>query len=247
MCGGCFQNKVGLLFIACVRCGLKIRHHNDGVDRLYRSGWLAPLENLNLTGGTTPELAKNYSSELTRTLRLRNLRGLRILDFGGGRGEMARALVSDGAKVVVVDPYSHLQLRDTGLAAVESLEHLEGLERFHGAVAIDVIEHLTTPWEQLQTIRNLLAVGGWLYISTPNAGGLNARITRENWREAHNPSHLLLFTSSSMEKLLQKAGFNNYRRLRWRVNYSEKKSIRFKDWLLRSFWLDGVLRYLADV
>lgn len=235
------------VFQSCSDCGLMIRMRAGEVDRLYRSGWHHPLENMNLTGGTTPSLAGNYSVELLRTLGLKNLEGKNILDFGGGRGEMTLALQAAGAKVVTVDPYSYMQLRDEGLTAVESLEQLGKGEVFDGAIAIDVIEHLTTPWDELRKIRDLLRMNGWLYLSTPNGSSLNSRLNRDNWREALNPSHLLLFTPASLEKSLQKAGFEHRQRLQWRVNYSENRLIQVKDWFLRSVGLDGVLRYLARV
>jgi SAM-dependent methyltransferase len=241
------HKKTSDAFLSCICCGLKIRCFTSEVEGLYRLGWLDPLENLNITGGTTQELGRNYTRELMRTLGLNNLAGKRILDFGGGRGEMAIALESAGAKVLTVDPYSHVQLKAKGIMAVESLEQVENGESFDGAVAIDVIEHLTTPWDDLISIRRLLTKSGWLYVSTPNGSGLNARINKGNWREALNPSHLLLFTPSSLERAIQKSGFKRYQRLRWRVDFSTNKLIQAKDWLLRAVWWDGVLRYLAFV
>jgi 2-polyprenyl-3-methyl-5-hydroxy-6-metoxy-1,4-benzoquinol methylase len=232
-------------FLSCVNCGLMVRREPENLQNLYRDGWKDPKERLGLTGGTTPKLAQNYVSELVYTLGLRDLNAKRILDFGGGRGEMARALEAAGAEVVIVDPYSYLELREKGLSSVESLADVKQVAGFDGAVAIDVIEHLFVPWEQLQEIKALLRVDGWLFISTPNAWGLNARLNRENWRERKNPAHVLLFTPPSLEKALQKVGFFRFQRLRWRVDFSENKLIQVKDWLLRSLWLDGVLRYLA--
>ena len=247
LCKGTLLGNLGGEFLACAGCGLWVRRSVGGMDDLYRSGWQSPLENLDLTGGTTPALGRNYVSELVIALGLKDLAGKRILDFGGGRGEMALALEAAGAKVVTVDPYSHAQLREKGLNAVESLAQLEKMDAFDGAIAIDVIEHLTPPWEQLRTIRSLLKAGGWFYLSTPNAAGLNARMNRADWREAHNPSHLYLFTPASMQNVLEKAGFARQRRLRLRVDYSDSWLIQAKDWMLRLVWLDGVLRYLAYV
>jgi 2-polyprenyl-3-methyl-5-hydroxy-6-metoxy-1,4-benzoquinol methylase len=247
LCQNTLQTKLAGEFFICNKCGLMVRKVADQVDKLYRSGWLDPLENLNLTGGTTPELSHNYSRELVRSLGFNNLDGKRILDFGGGRGEMALALEAAGAKVVIVDPYSQTQLKEKGMWAVGSLAQLANEEPFDGAVAIDVVEHLTAPWEELGQIRKLLKAGGWLYLSTPNGRGINARLNRGNWREALNPSHLLLFSPPAMEMALQKAGFSQTSRLRWRVAYSESKWIQGKDWFLRALWLDGVLRYLAYV
>jgi 2-polyprenyl-3-methyl-5-hydroxy-6-metoxy-1,4-benzoquinol methylase len=245
LCQSSLRGKPGAKFLSCNNCGLMIRRGESEVEGLYRSGWRTPIENLNLTGGTTPELGCNYTSELVRTLGLKNLVGKNILDFGGGRGEMALALQAAGARVVTVDPYSHVQLKEKGLLAVASLEQLSGGESFDGAVAIDVIEHLTSPWQELEMIRRLLRSDGWLYLSTPNGWGLNARVKRANWRETLNPSHLLLFTPPSVERTLMEAGFARCQRLRWRVDYSDNRLVQAKDWLLRLVWWDGVLRYLA--
>ncbi len=234
-----------LNFYPAVVCGLLIRSTKQEMDGLYQAGWQNPLENANLTGGTTPGLARNYTRELLRTLKLENLNGKKILDFGGGRGELTLALEEIGAQVVAVDPYSYVQLQKLGLTAIESLDQLGAGQSFDGAVAIDVIEHLTTPWEELGKIRALLVAGGWLYLSTPNGRGLNALVNHRKWREASNPSHLLLFTPNSVEKTLLKAGFAKYLRLRWRINYSGKMLVQVKDWFLRAIWRDGVLRYLA--
>jgi SAM-dependent methyltransferase len=247
LCQHPLKENFGPQFLACSECGLMVRTANVEVDDLYRSGWQTPLDNTNLTGGTTPGLAKNYTSELTRTLGLKNLAGKNILDFGGGRGEMTLALTAAGAKVVTIDPYSYTQLREHGMTAFESLEQLDNGLTFDGAVAIDVFEHLTDPWVTMEKIGRLLKVSGWLYLSTPNGESLNSRMNKGNWREAQNPSHLLLFTSSSLERTMQKAGFEHYRRLRWSVDFSENKLIQVKDWLLRAVWLDGVLRYIAYV
>jgi SAM-dependent methyltransferase len=247
LCQSTVSKKIGAEFQLCSVCGLMVRSGSAEVAGLYRSGWLSPLENLNLTGGTNPALARNYTRELTRSLGINNLEGKMILDFGGGRGEMALALIDAGAKVVTVDPYSNKQLQQKGLTAVESLKQLGDGKRFDGAIAIDVIEHLTTPWDELKEIKNLLKTNGWLYLSTPNGRSLNAQVNQANWREALNPSHLLLFTPPSIEMALRKAGFEHFKRLRWNVNYSENNMVRAKDWLLRTVWLDGVLRYIASV
>lgn len=232
-------------FHTCAKCGLKIRSGVHEMDHRYHSAWQTPLENLNLTGGTTARLANNYSTELIRDLGVKNLNGYRILDFGGGRGEMALSLQKFGAKVVVVDPYSCKQLKEKGLTAVPTLTDLAGGETFNGVIAIDVIEHLLTPWDELYLIRQLLGSQGFLYLSTPNGSSLNASINGSKWREALNPSHLLLFTPKSIELALKKAGFTNFQRLSWRVDYSENMLIQSKDWLLRMLKVDGVLRYLA--
>jgi len=149
---------------------------------LYTNSWQHPERSRSETGGTDLRLARIYAKLLARSLGLRDLKGLRILDFGAGRGDMLKALMELGAEVVGVEPYGLDFLRDQGFEAYEDISEVKG--DFDGIVTIDVIEHPRNPWDILKDLSNLLKVGGWIYVATPNPTGLNAKINRGNWREA---------------------------------------------------------------
>jgi hypothetical protein len=75
----------------CVRCQLVIRNpppSEEELRELYTQSWQRPLQHRSESGGTDGLLAKSYSVKLARSLRLTSFHGLKILDFGAGRGSV---------------------------------------------------------------------------------------------------------------------------------------------------------------
>lgn len=169
----------------------------------------------------------------------------KCLDYGGGRGEFALALINKGCKqVFVYEPFG--KVREIGATAwVTNKSDLEGMS-FGWIFLIEVIEHLRDPVGELKLIERLLAPGGKLFITTPNAKGLRARLDGCNWREAQNPTHLNLFTATALENCLQKAGFLKTVRLNRPVKYNATGISAVALSVTQFFGLDGGLRYIAQ-
>jgi SAM-dependent methyltransferase len=72
----------------------------------------------------------------------------------------------------------------------------------------DTIEHIARPRPYVEKAYSELAPGGCLVISTGDAGSRLARMRREKWRMVHPPTHLHYFTSASMRRMIEGAGFN---------------------------------------
>lgn len=236
------------VFRKCGHCGLVFRHPMptlQDLDALYNRSWEAPAKNSNETGGTTVDLAEVYASQLTKSLGRCDLRGLRILEYGAGRGEFLRALERRGAQVFALEPYGKEYLQQQGFPSFRAIEDLPEGVLFDGIVTIDVVEHEFAAWGVLRRLRPLLVHNGWLYVATPNPAGLNAKLTGERWREAQKPGHLLFFPPRTLERVLAEAGFARPQRLRWNVPYGTSLVTRLKDLMLSTLGLDGELRYLA--
>lgn len=230
----------------CRSCGLFFRNpmpSREELDNLYASSWSAPEEFTSETGGTDDRLAAIYSHKIALSLKRNDFRGLRILDFGAGRGAMLKALKNMGATVVGVDPYGAAYLQRCGFEAYRDLSEVSG--SFDGIVMIDVFEHLHEPWKLIRELYQVLSNGGWLYIATGNPLGLNARITKGNWREAKKPGHLLWPTPKLMEEILKWAGFREVKRLRWLIRFSSNPIRIVINYSTQIIGLDGELRYLA--
>jgi hypothetical protein len=90
---------------------------DEELDNLYQSSWKRPLDALTETGGTTPALADSHARHLTEALGRRDLKGVRILEFGAGRGEMVRATTALGAEVTPFEPYGSEFLQQVGYKA----------------------------------------------------------------------------------------------------------------------------------
>lgn|SRR5487761_1027760 len=232
----------------CDQCGLIFR--NPQPD----SAELGELYQLHYTqsniaagktemAGTTFELARRYADCLWNEI---GLTAKKVLEFGAGLGSFSTAFRERGADVIAVEPYAYDECRKAGIITYRSLEEVPTSLRFDAIVTVDVAEHLVRPWDTFGRLRELLNPGGWLYVSTLTANGLNARLTGKRWREVIKPTHLVFFTPKTLEHTLQAAGFEHYRRLKWYVRYSNNPIRRVEQFLLQASKLDGELRYLAQ-
>jgi len=218
---------------------------NEHLEELYEGSWAEPARNLNETGGTDAELARIYARKVALSLGRNDFCGLRLLEFGAGKGEMVAALRDLGANVCAVEPFGHRYLQQEGFPAVPSLDALPRGAKFDGILAIEVIEHLPSPWKEIAALRQLLKESGWLFVTTPNAAGLNAKLRGSRWREAQKPGHVVFFTPRNLESLLARCGYRCHRRLRWFIGYSSKPLRVWRDYTLQLLRLDGELRYMA--
>ncbi len=233
-------------FDLCRSCLLYFRNPmptENELRTLYEHSWSMPEAYTAETGGTDDQLANIYARSLARSLGKSDLKGLRILDFGAGRGAMLNALSRLGARACAVEPFGYAYLRSKGFEEVfSSLSDVRS--SFDGIIMIDVLEHLYTPWEILAKLRERLVEGGWFYIATGNPLGLNARLMKGKWREARKKEHLLFPSPSTMERMLIGAGFRRFQRLKWYIRYHPLPR-GVADYVLQATGLDGELRYLA--
>ena len=232
----------------CENCGLLFKHPfptSESLTEMYSESWQEPHKSIAATGGTNDSLASSYADKLVRTLGRDRLDGLKLLDFGAGRGAMLDALSTLGAEVYAIEPFGHVYLANRGYKVYNDLNNIPENLRFDGIISLDVIEHLETPAEVLTKLMRHLQQHGWLHLATPNAGSLNTMITGPAWREVQNEGHLTFFTPSSLEWLLAKCGYKNIRRLKWFIEYDTNPIRRLIHLMLQMCSLDGELRYLA--
>jgi SAM-dependent methyltransferase len=148
-----------------------------------------------------------------RVLGLAGTDSPRVLDVGGGSGEISARLLAaagPGTSVTVIDfdPEATEAARGRGLGAVTSrFEDFETAERFDVILMLNLIEHVADPVETMRHAGALLAPGGVLWIQTPNFRALDARIfRRHNWAGLHCPRHWVIFSRSGLEQALGRAG-----------------------------------------
>jgi SAM-dependent methyltransferase len=232
----------------CPDCGLLFRHPlptQQELSELYCKSWLDPGCHEAETGSTELDLAFLLARKIATTLRRRDFRGLRILEFGAGRGGMQAALGRLGANVVAVEPFGYEYLKSRGVTVYRSLDELPDTAGFDGIITLEVVEHLTSPWIELRQLRELLTPGGWLFVSTVNANGLNARLSRFRWREINKPGHVVFFGPRSMESLLSHCGYSDVQRLRWLIGYDKTSLRKLALYATQLLAIDGELRYMA--
>ena len=66
----------------------------------------------------------------------------------------------------------------------------------------DTIEHLLDPRAYLDRAHDVLADGGWLFLTTGDIGSVMARLRGARWRMIHPPSHLNYFSRETVTRLL---------------------------------------------
>jgi 2-polyprenyl-6-hydroxyphenyl methylase/3-demethylubiquinone-9 3-methyltransferase len=152
--------------------------------------------------------------------------GLRVLDVGCGRGQVAGWLLEKGCAVVGIDPSRSgvaLARRDFPRARFEVLAAQGDLlaelgERpFDAVTIIEVIEHVYDPREVIATCCRCLAPGGLLVCTTPYHGYLkNLAIALLGGFDKHvNPlshgGHIKFWSRSTLSQLLASAGFADLR------------------------------------
>ncbi len=77
-------------------------------------------------------------------------------------------------------------------------------------VAGEVIEHLDDPGRFLDGLHALVAPGGLLVVTTPNAAGLvNAAALLGNY-EVNHPDHIALYTCTTLDTMLRRHGWEPF-------------------------------------
>jgi 2-polyprenyl-3-methyl-5-hydroxy-6-metoxy-1,4-benzoquinol methylase len=132
--------------------------------------------------------------------------GKRVLDVGCGAGWFLRICKQLGAQTFGIEPsvFGARRSREAGLEVFNGMveDYLErhGQEQqFDVITANHVIEHAPDPVQTLRGMKRLLAPGGVLWVSVPNAGCYFSRRLGGQWHSADLPYHLQQFSPRSLE------------------------------------------------
>lgn len=159
--------------------------------------------------------ADNHRRTFRDRLRLmgdRTGRG-RLLDVGAATGFFVEQAIAAGwnAEGIEFSPWAARYAREVvGVPVREGTLEGAGFEAaaFDVVTMWEVIEHLPDPREVLNEIRRVLAPGGMLYLSTPDAGSAVARGLGKRWLGWKKiPEHLFYFDRPSLTQLLTSCGF----------------------------------------
>jgi SAM-dependent methyltransferase len=118
-----------------------------------------PLPNEGMVGGGN-EIPRNTEQNHLRISRIASLmegerkRDVNILDFGCGTGYLIRDLRSNGYQCDGFDAYN------------EAFSRLPEKNKYHIATAVEVIEHTSAPFVELDVVRRSLLLGGLVMIET---------------------------------------------------------------------------------
>jgi SAM-dependent methyltransferase len=136
-----------------------------------------------------------------------------VLDVGCGSGQTLLALREAGWRVngLEIDGSAVGAARAAGLDSVRQGDLLSAGypdERFDVVRFWHVLEHLSSPREQLQEARRILRPGGALVVGVPNFASLLSRRAGDRWFYLDVPRHLWHFTPGSLRALTSECGFD---------------------------------------
>jgi len=142
-----------------------------------------------------------------------------FLDIGCATGMLLEHLRAKGWQTQGVDickESAAYGIKKRGLnifaGALEAAHFADGF--FHAIHFSHLIEHITDPMALLKEVRRILAPGGYIVVTTPNAQGFQARLLGKRWRSAI-ADHLFLFTKKTLQQALEKTGFTIKQSLTW--------------------------------
>ena len=206
----------GYTIVACRGCGLRfLDPQPDAVslEQLYAETYYHSGDSVKLGYARYTAEAANWRATFRDRLRWLPPAPARVLDVGAAAGffvEQARAVGYDARGVEPSGWASGFardelgQPVDTGM--LEAQRYADA--SFDVVTMWEVIEHLPDPRAFLAEVSRVLAPGGTLAFSTPDAGSPAARLSGRRWLGWYKvPEHLWYFDKPSLRRLLAEAGF----------------------------------------
>jgi SAM-dependent methyltransferase len=203
----------------CGSCGhrhLGIAMTGEEIGTLYTRYY--PRASLDVDAWTPPREHSDFV-QWWRGLRSSAFRWVpqrvRVLDIGCGFGESLGYHRRRGCHAQGVEADANA----ARVAARHGLDIRIGLfdardfapQSFDVVTLDQVIEHVRDPAELLRGIHGVLADGGSLILTTPNAAGWGAWLFGRRWIHWHAPYHLHFFSAASLRRLATAAGYSTER------------------------------------
>jgi SAM-dependent methyltransferase len=138
----------------------------------------------------------------------------RLLDAGGGRGDLGVVLRRRGWQVTSLDPSPSAcaEARRRGVDAhIGTLtDPPREVGRAYDAVVFQhSLEHVVRPASDLASVRERLVDGALVLITVPNFGSWQRRRFGADWFHLDLPRHRTHFTADGLSRLLQSSGFTD--------------------------------------
>ncbi len=138
----------------------------------------------------------------------------RLIDIGCNEGRGLRIYSRNGFQV------EGLELNETAAAVARKsgfvvqtclLPDFAPTQPYQVVVLSNVLEHSLNPQQMLQDVYRILAGGGEVWISCPNSESWLRRLFGRSWINWHVPFHISHFSSTTLHRILQGAGYTQIR------------------------------------
>ena len=209
-----FTEKKGYQIYRCKKCNLLFLYpqKNNPIE-VYGADYFAGAKEgfgyVDYDRDKEP-MRKTFEKYLSQIERLLSKKG-KLLDVGAATGFFIDMAKSRGWEVsgVEVSEYAAAEARkkelnvETGTLSAYSAP--EG--SFDVITLLDVVEHFSDPIEEMKKAYKLLRQGGVLFVNTPDAGSLYAKVLGSKWHLIVPPEHIFLFSTKALVYFLERQGF----------------------------------------
>lgn len=80
-------------------------------------------------------------------------------------------------------------------------------DSFDVVTMLDVLEHMTEPFEELLEVKRILKKGGLVVVNSPNGQSILSKILKTKWHLVLPPEHLFYFSPKNLALFMEKNGF----------------------------------------
>jgi len=225
-CGGLIFKPAleceGFNFVRCTQCGLVQRNPQPVKEeiiarysKVYGNDYLSyELENeavfLKLQQLALRDAGFDKTEKTAFSRAAQEGRAPSVLDVGCATGALLAHLRNCGWRVtgVEISPSAAYAQKERGLdvRSIPLEENNFSDESFDVILASHLVEHLNDPRSFFTEARRILKKDGYIFITTPNIGGFQARLFGGRWRSAIF-DHLYLFSKRTLLKMIKTCGF----------------------------------------
>jgi 2-polyprenyl-3-methyl-5-hydroxy-6-metoxy-1,4-benzoquinol methylase len=137
-----------------------------------------------------------------------------ILDIGCGNGDFVQKIREKGFETYGIDPYPVAVKQTQKKIGVENVyqgytSEIQKINKQFDCITMwHVLEHVDNPIDDLQTINSQLNSNGLYIFEVPNANSFSFTLFKDYYCWNMVPEHINYFTKKSLNKALQKTGFN---------------------------------------
>jgi 2-polyprenyl-3-methyl-5-hydroxy-6-metoxy-1,4-benzoquinol methylase len=137
---------------------------------------------------------------------------IRLLDVGAGSGKLVRRLRQiRPCAVSGIEPSAALfETYGLGTLGIEPITLPELASRQHAVydvvTVLDVVEHIPEATRFVEALASVTRPGGFVFLTTPDAGGLPARLLGRGWHH-YNAYHFSLYSRQAIAEASRRGGF----------------------------------------
>lgn len=179
---------------------------NYFVNENPKGGYANYFEGMNINKRTFFERVKRINKKLDGKGRM--------LDVGSALGDSlveAKKLGWKDVYGVELSEYAAKESKKRGLnIKIGTLKDAKYPSNYFDVVTLqDVIEHVEDPVSEMKEIYRILKPGGYVFLVTPDIGGLWLKLLGHLWYHYKPGEHIMYFSQNTLRKALEDSGYKN--------------------------------------